>query len=216
MANPKGKPIVIFGMHRSGTSVIASMLHRVGISMGQDFLDPDGHNPQGYFEDTDFLWLNKGIIENSGGTWYTPPTVSEMQEGGKKFDEAAKKIMTAKRKIAGQNSWGWKDPRNCLTCWTYAKYVSDAKFIIVVRDFKSIKRSLNAAHGHLANWDTIISAYYDSIEEFLRTNFNDSLNVCFEELVYEEYTRNAVTEILDFVEKPERLVDKAMSVIRSR
>ncbi|MCK4816954.1 hypothetical protein KA005_14390, partial [bacterium] len=69
MTKAKGTPIIILGMHRSGTSIVANMLHRIGISMGEDLLKSDKFNPNGYYEDADFLGINKGILTNSEGTW---------------------------------------------------------------------------------------------------------------------------------------------------
>lgn len=216
MAKSKNFPIVILGMHRSGTSVVSNMLHRIGISMGSNLLPSDGFNPNGYFEDEDFLWINKGILENAEGTWYVPPTVEEMIKGGEKFADAICKTVEDKRKKAGRNLWGWKDPRNSLTCWSYMKEIPDARFIVVVRNLADIKLSLNKTHGCLANWEEVTSAYYKSIEQFLQLYANLSLNVCFEELVHRKYAKNAVREVLNFVEHPRKTLDQAMSVIQFR
>ena len=212
----KGTPIVVLGMHRSGTSIVANMLHRIGISMGEDLLKSDQFNPNGYYEDADFLWINKGIIENADGTWFDPPSVDDIIDGGEKFESSIKKTIEEKRQKAGSNSWGWKDPRNCLTCWSYVDVIPDAKFIVVVRTLSSIKKSLNTTHGHLANWEYVVDEYYDSITKFLNTYWNESINVCFEELVYEEYARKTALEIVKFVQKPERLVDRALSAVKFR
>jgi hypothetical protein len=75
---------------------------------------------------------------------------------------------------------------------------------------------LNATHGYLANWTEVIDAYHHSVETFLEMSNNLSLLVSFEELVYEKYSRNSVLKILNFVDKPKRMVDRALSVINSR
>jgi hypothetical protein len=211
-----GAPIIVLGMHRSGTSLIAGMLHGIGISMGDSFLDADSYNPKGYFEDTEFLWINKGILENSGGIWYDPPTVEEMAKGGKKFWNTIDKTINRKREKSGRNSWGWKDPRTCLTCWTFLPYVEDAKFIVIVRRLVDIKTSLNKTHGHLANWDTVIDAYYESMDRFFQICPNNLLTVSFEELIYKEYSEKTVHDILQFVGKPERFHRKALRAIQHR
>lgn len=212
----KDSPVVILGMHRSGTSAVANILHTIGISMGQTFIDSDQFNPNGYYEDDEFVWLNKGILENSGGTWYTPPSISDIQEGGQKFEDAILKVVKKKRKLSPNRQWGWKDPRNCLTCWSYAHAVPDARFIVVVRTLKNIKKSLNETHGHKANWDDVVERYYASVTQFLEIRDNPAINICFETLVYEQYAKAAVQEILDFVGKPDRLLEKALSVIKFR
>ena len=212
----KGSPIVILGMHRSGTSLLANMLHSIGISMGQEFLDADQFNLRGYFEDKEFLGINKGILENSGGCWYAPPTDEEILKGGKKFQSSISNTIARKRKIAGKNSWGWKDPRTCLTCWNFMSEISDAKFIVIVRRLSDIKRSLNKTHGHLANWDEIVERYYDSINKFGQSYPNKMMNVGFEELVCEKYAKETVSKIIQFVGKPEETVQRALKAIQYR
>jgi hypothetical protein len=46
-----GPPIVVTGMHRSGTSLSASILAALGVAMGEQLLPADAANPRGYFED---------------------------------------------------------------------------------------------------------------------------------------------------------------------
>ena len=55
-------PIVVAGMHRSGTSLVASVLSMLGVSLGSTLLGADRNNPKGYFEDTDFLRLNREML----------------------------------------------------------------------------------------------------------------------------------------------------------
>lgn len=43
--------ILVVGTGRSGTSALARCLHELGICMGHKFIDPDGANPKGYWED---------------------------------------------------------------------------------------------------------------------------------------------------------------------
>ncbi|HEX9941494.1 MAG TPA: hypothetical protein VGG03_05740 [Thermoanaerobaculia bacterium] len=53
--------IVVAGMHRSGTSLVASILAAFGISMGEQRI-ADQNNPRGYFEDLDFLALDRHML----------------------------------------------------------------------------------------------------------------------------------------------------------
>lgn len=216
MAKNKGTPIVILGMHRSGTSLLANMLHSIGISMGKTFLEADKFNIKGYFEDTDFLGINKDILETAGGTWYDPPSVKEIVEGDDKFEKIITEMIARKRKLAGNSSWGWKDPRTCITCWKFASEIPDAKFVVIVRKISDIKLSLNKSHGHLANWDKVVDVYYNSVDKFLNSYPNDAINIGFEELVYQKYAKDVVPKIVDFVEKPRRTVQRALNTIQFR
>ena len=52
-------------MHRSGTSLVASLLSAIGVDMGQRLLPPDKGNPRGYFEDIDFLEFQRRALSES-------------------------------------------------------------------------------------------------------------------------------------------------------
>jgi hypothetical protein len=47
--------LIVTGMHRSGTSLLASFLRAAGINLGENLYPADSANPLGYFEDLDFL-----------------------------------------------------------------------------------------------------------------------------------------------------------------
>lgn len=195
--------------------MLAGMFHSIGVSMGDQFLESDQFNPNGYFEDADFLGINKGILEHAGGTWFAPPSIEEIRKV-EKFDNAITRTVQRKQKEAGKGFWGWKDPRNCLTCWLYLPVIQKAKFIIIVRRISDIKKSLNKTHGTIANWDNLIDMYYTSLNEFLLICPNKALTVSFEEIVYEKYAREKVPEILRFIGKPESLQNVAMKTVRFR
>jgi len=209
-------PIVVLGMHRSGTSLVANILDSIGVSMGNKFLPADYANPNGYYEDEDFLWINKGILEHAGGSWYAPPSLSDIEKAGEKFQLAIKNTMSKKSKAAGKRSWGWKDPRTCLTCWAYDGEISNAKFIVVVRKFSDIEQSLQRIYKDITNWTDLIEDYYASAEKFLDSRDSMSINVSFEELVVEKHAEQAVRRIVDFSDRPESMIGRALKVINSR
>src|SRR3954465_10726123 len=60
--DPRSRVLVVAGMHPSGTSFLASLLHRGGCRMGEAMLAGDAHNRPGYFEDLEFLELNRRML----------------------------------------------------------------------------------------------------------------------------------------------------------
>ena len=54
--------LIVTGMHRSGTSFVASLLAAWNVRIGDRLLPADRGNPCGYFEDVDFLELNRRIL----------------------------------------------------------------------------------------------------------------------------------------------------------
>ena len=54
----KKEIIIVLGMHRSGTSLIAGVLHEMGVNMGSNLMKADEYNPKGYFEDIEIYKFN--------------------------------------------------------------------------------------------------------------------------------------------------------------
>src|SRR5262249_18384300 len=67
--------VCVAGMHRSGTSMIAKLLHLGGIDFGshEEMLPPSEHNPDGYWERARFVALNDALLTTLDGSWYCPP-----------------------------------------------------------------------------------------------------------------------------------------------
>ena len=53
---------LIVGMHRSGTSLLGSLLPACGIAMPGPLLAGDTHNPEGYFERADVTALQEQLL----------------------------------------------------------------------------------------------------------------------------------------------------------
>ena len=56
------KTFVILGCHRSASSLVAKALHEAGVHMGDELLSGLADNPEGHFEDMDFLKKNVEIL----------------------------------------------------------------------------------------------------------------------------------------------------------
>jgi glycosyltransferase involved in cell wall biosynthesis len=110
--------LIVTGMHRSGTSFAASLLAEWDVRMGERLLPADRGNPAGYFEDVDFLELNRRILTDC-----TPQEDGHRDWGwteSESFDAArlpawldAAAALVAARDKAG-HAWGWKDPRTSM------------------------------------------------------------------------------------------------------
>jgi hypothetical protein len=139
---------VVAGMHRSGTSMLAALLHSSGISMGCAFRAPRPENPRGFFEDEAFRILNDKILKHSR---------YEVKQWSAKFDgiEYDAKAIAAgaeliRRRASHFDDWGWKDPRNCLTIdfWLSAlasvNLLCELRLVVASRDEHSVAASLLA------------------------------------------------------------------------
>ncbi len=64
-------PLVICGMHRSGTSLVASVLENAGLAIGCTAPLPGLGNPRGHFEDPDFLALHEEMLIAAGESCFS-------------------------------------------------------------------------------------------------------------------------------------------------
>jgi len=65
LSGPQGDApciLVIAGMHRSGTSLLAALASEAGFDMGARLLAAGPGNPGGHFEDLDFLELHDAAL----------------------------------------------------------------------------------------------------------------------------------------------------------
>ena len=114
-----GAPIVVAGMHRSGTSLVASWIAAAGIGVGERLLPADAANPRGYFEDLDVVELNGRTLRAA-----VPADEPGHPDWGwtesERWDPAAlaahlpaARALAARRQARGI-PWGFKDPRTAV------------------------------------------------------------------------------------------------------
>jgi len=165
MSKIQSKTVIILGMHRSGTSMVAGVLARLGVDMGQELLEKSWSNPLGHFEDKDFVKLNKRILDAAGGSWNNPPSESAIQGQDPSFAEEIKNLIRAKK----SNIWGWKDPRTCLTIELYLPYLTNPCFIVCHRNYHAIAESLRRRNGMKIEKGIELAEIYEKrIESFFR------------------------------------------------
>ncbi len=131
-------PIVVAGMHRSGTSLVASVLSALGIDMGERTLAADRNNRKGYFEDLSFLDLNRRMLRaaarpDDGGHPDWGWTESETLDRDRFRDFEAEAGALAGRRAGSVGSWGWKDPRTTLLLDFWDRLFGDAVYVLVYR-----------------------------------------------------------------------------------
>jgi glycosyltransferase involved in cell wall biosynthesis len=139
MSVGENSPVIVAGMHRSGTSLVASILSKVfGVHVGESLLAADRNNQRGYFEDTDVVELNRTLLleatrADDGGHRDWGWTESEQ------FDESvfARHVEPARELIAARTRlgvrWGWKGPRTTLLLDFWDALLDDARYVLLYR-----------------------------------------------------------------------------------
>jgi glycosyltransferase involved in cell wall biosynthesis len=131
-------PVIVTGMHRSGTSMIASMLADSGISMGQRLVPANRHNRRGYYEDADFVKLQRLMLATA-----TEEGKAGWRDWGwtedEKFDAQCLRafLPQAQQLVAPRTAsaipWGWKDPRTTLLLDFWAELLPGAQYVLIYR-----------------------------------------------------------------------------------
>src|SRR3954464_12621860 len=102
-------------MHRSGTSLVASMLEEMGLDFGPaETRLPSGlpDNPEGYLEQTPLRRLNDAILEAVGGSVFHPPPLSAGWQEAASLDGLRAEARAALANLFPDHGrWAWKDPR---------------------------------------------------------------------------------------------------------
>lgn len=132
------RPLIVTGMHRSATSLVANLLQRSGVEIGDQLMGPGLGNPRGHFEDRDFYRLHEEMLAAQGTT-----ALAATDELALPLDDAfAERAMLLVERRAAHASWGWKDPRTCLFLEFWDELVPDARYLFLYRHPVEVALSL--------------------------------------------------------------------------
>jgi hypothetical protein len=136
MIDAESHPIIVLGVERSGTSVVAEMVHRWGAYAGppEKLHSADVHAPRGYWE---FLPLWDLLAElgdfDAGATWWDRDFQHRIAK--KAADPASrKKAVDLMAEMHKGGPWFWKDPALSHFLPFWKQIWGDAVYIITVRN----------------------------------------------------------------------------------
>lgn len=137
-------PVCIAGMHRSGTSMLAHILHLSGLYLGpEEVLRPSNlDNQDGFWEHLGFNEINDELLAQFGGAWDSPPLMPEGWVGKDEHQPLRDRAEALVSEFSGREPWGWKDPRNSLTLPFWFELVPDLKLVVCLRNPFEVDRSL--------------------------------------------------------------------------
>lgn len=126
--------VIVLGMHRSYTTLLASWLHDNGILM----FDPKISTPR-YHEDPEIFNLHEEFLRSQGMNWMNAR--APFVDPSHAFRNRCYQLWQDRNQQAAL--WGWKDPRTCILYeFLWESFSQSAKFIIVYRDPSEVVESL--------------------------------------------------------------------------
>jgi hypothetical protein len=160
MARPAARPpVILLGMHRSGTSMVARLLERLGLFVGW--------RKQGDHEALFFVALDNWLLEQAGGRWDHPEPVRDLI--GEPAVRAlavdylrlslrsprALSFLGPRRTLryrtpeALAEPWGFKDPRATFTLPLWLDVFPQARVVHVMRHGVDVAESLRRRHERI-------------------------------------------------------------------
>jgi hypothetical protein len=130
-------------MHRSGSSLVAQILHAAGFALGPRLLDGSEFNPDGHFEDRFVLSVNKRLPIHFGGTWDRPPALPSDWLGNAKVRGLLERAREYQRQvIAPTPRFVFKEPRTSLLLPFWRRAFGEMTCVVVLRSPASVARSV--------------------------------------------------------------------------
>lgn len=151
----QASPLVVIGMHRSGTRLLVEILDRLGVFMGAD--------RQADSESVAFMLINEAILQQCGAFWSEPMSahfmLSQPQAAVELAARAVEALDAQLEQYAGPSGWhrelgakewppfGWKDPRNTFTLPVWKHVFPNLRAIHIVRHGVDVAASLSRRHA---------------------------------------------------------------------
>ncbi len=151
---PTRPPVIVIGMHRSGTTLVTQALRRLGLFTGW--------RHEGNGEARWFLGVNEWLLHQSGGAWDRPLPIDDLFAHPTAHGLAAayvrrtlrgprvvsflgpRRMLRCGSPFGLDEPWGWKDPRNTFTLPLWLDVFPGARVICVERHGLDVARSLVA------------------------------------------------------------------------
>lgn len=187
-------PLLVVGMHNSGTSILAEILDRHGIFLGVD----GAHHENRFFRNE----VNEGLVMGAGDSWARLPLLGVDEVLGYEgiVREHLNHYFVERYRACGwdgRSPWGFKDPRTCVLLPLYLVLFPNARVLHIVRDPDDVaaslahkpKRSVGVLRDQ-AHWKRLALAYVERVRECVAGSSQPSL-----EISYEGMCRNPEAEL---------------------
>ncbi|MBS0018665.1 MAG: tetratricopeptide repeat protein [Arthrospira sp. SH-MAG29] len=200
LSHSKNAPVLVVGMHNSGTSILAEILHESGLFLGVNM----AHYESYFFS----IFINNNLIMGGGSNWAKIPilTVKEVMKFKDIVGDYIQQYWALNYLLSGYNGqqlWGFKDPRLCVLLPLYLDIFPNSKVVHIRRNPDDVAASLckkkKLGVGQIDNfdyWKTLTLQHVDRVLKYA--------NCCgaYYELNYENLcldSEKTVAKLFDFL-----------------
>jgi hypothetical protein len=153
MIGTHSPPVLVLGMHRSGTSALTGLLNLLGVQVGHSLILPSPEtNPKGFWEHADIVDVHNRLLSALGSSWHDERDLPDRwwtRSDIEPFREELAQILL--KDFAGMPTWMVKDPRLCrlLPLWQplFEKQWGKPNIIMILRRPSEVAQSLASRDG---------------------------------------------------------------------
>ena len=167
-------PVLVMGMHNSGSTALSRCLHACGLFMVNNATQCESH----FFSN----YINDELLMGGGSNWANYPILSV--EEVMSYRESVGKFMLQQWRIDlmqwgydGTSPWGIKDARTCVLLPLYLDVFPDSKILFIRRDPDDIAASLShrekpgvGVYKDPEHWKKLTLAHFERVETFGRAH----------------------------------------------
>ncbi len=150
MACSEKRCLLIVGMHRSGTSMLAHLMVKLGYDIGKNRLRPGPGNPSGFFENKPIMIFNDKLLRSMNTTWRDSCHIEPELLRSRISDVISSELVSIlEDQFSGQARCLVKDPRMCrlMPFWTAILGtigIKKIRCLLPIRHPMNVARSLQA------------------------------------------------------------------------
>lgn len=141
--------LIVLGMHRSGTSVLARILNLMGAYFGPEGISTgaNSENPKGFWERRDVRLLNDAVLHSAGCDWdrVADLDLDRVPEPMRKaFDRVTSRVLL---EMDAHRPWFIKEPRLCLLLPLWLAHMQVPVIVNIHRNPVEVAASMYRRNG---------------------------------------------------------------------